>query len=405
MFMCDICQYNSEDKSNYNRHMKSKSHLVKEKEKITGKTKEENIKEQKRIEKAQKQLDKIQLEREKMAMKMQIERDKMEAKAKADAEKREAKAKADAEKMEAKAKADAEKREAKAKADAEKMEFKRQESEARNKIQEEREQRIRDKQRMKEEALKKIEEDKLAVLEAKKKQEEEDNKPYETDFVFDDTNFLTISKMMDFNFKHNMIPKHRKYLIHKLLKSMLDVPKLRCFRINNGNVEMFNGEWLSHSCGCVDDDDLKYNMKDILHYLINFAKNYPDYHQYRNPFRIEVENSLGQHDNVRLKELKRILECNDVSFIDEKMKMESEYQTEKAEQAAEEEIEKSKNRDKDRERRRRMQEEQDRKDEQDLRNNVAPDMSNFAFQFIIDGYKEYEKKLKEENEVIGTIEV
>ena len=372
MFMCDTCQYSTEDKSNYNRHIRSKSHLVKEQEKLTGKTKEEDLKEQKRLEKAQKQLEKIQLDKEKFAIKMQLERDKMEAKAKADAVKAEAKAKAE----------------------AEKMELRRQESEKRYKLQAEQEERLREKQRVKAEALKKIEDEKLAILEAKQKQEEEDKQPYDVDYVFDETNFLNISKMMDFNFKHHMIPKHRKYFIHKLLKAFLDVPKLRCFRINSGNLEFYNSEWQTHSCGCVDDPELQYEMKDLLYHLINFSRCYPDYNQYRNPFRVEVENTLGESPTVRMKELKRILECNDVSFIDDKQKYERECQAERAEQSREEELQKSKNRDKEREQMRKLQEEQDRKDEYDLKNHIIPEISKFDFQFVVDNYRHYEKSLE-----------
>jgi hypothetical protein len=323
---------------------------VKEQEKLTGKTKEEDLKEQKRLEKAQKQLDKIQFEREKMANKMMLER--------------------------------------------EKMEIKRLDNEKKHQIQAEREERMREKQRVKEEALKKIEDAKLAVLQAKQKQEEEDKQPYDIDYVFDETNFLNISKMMDFNFKHHMIPKHRKYFIHKLLKAFLDVPKLRCFRINSGNLEFYNSEWQTHSCGCVNDPELQYEMKDLLYHLINFSRNYPDYNQYRNPFRVEVENTLGESPTVRMKELKRILECNDVSFIDDKQKYERECQAERAEQSREEELQKSKNRDKEREEKRKLQDEQDRKDEYDLKNNIIPEISKFDFQFVVDNYRHYEKSLE-----------
>jgi hypothetical protein len=224
MYNCEKCNYETDDKSKWERHIKTKKHttidLIKN--------------------------DKLQLEKEKMEYKriqLELQKDKLELQ-------------------------------------KNKMEQKR--------IKEEEE---KEQKRIKEET-KRI------------KEEKKNNSINWDDLVYDN-----IKSDISFNFKSMVLYKN-SYFFEELLIAILKNPKLRCMRFKDNDLEIFNEEWKTHMIP--DDDDLKYDINDVLERLKEIGSEFSDAIKHKHHYGLACNGSITP--NIRLKTLIQIIKNASVGF-------------------------------------------------------------------------------------------
>lgn len=224
VFNCEKCLYETDDKSKWERHIKTKKHntidLIKN--------------------------DKLQLEKEKMEYKriqLELQKDKLELQ-------------------------------------KNKMEQKR--------IKEEEE---KEQKRIKEEE--------------KRIKEEKKNNPIN----WDDLVYDNIKSDISFNFKSMVLYKN-SYFFEELLIAILKNTKLRCMRFKDNDLELFNEEWKTHMFP--DDDDLKYNIEDVLERLKEIGSEFSDAIKHKHHYGLACNGCITP--NIRLKTLTQIIKNASVGF-------------------------------------------------------------------------------------------
>lgn len=157
--------------------------------------------------------------------------------------------------------------------------------------------------------------------ETKRIKEEEKNNPIN----FDDLVYDNIKTDISFNFK-SMILYKGPYFFEELLISILKNPKLRCMRVND-DLEIFNDEWKTHMIP--DDNDLKYDIEYVLERLKDIGSEFNDAIKYHHQYGIACNMPLNA--GVRLKTLKQIIKNASIGFdfFYEKLKEEDEQKQNK----------------------------------------------------------------------------
>jgi hypothetical protein len=141
--------------------------------------------------------------------------------------------------------------------------------------------------------------------ETKRIKEEQKNNPIN----WDDLVYDNIKTDISFNFK-NMILHKNSYFFEELLISILKNPKLRCMRFKDNDLELFNEEWKTHMFP--DDDDLKYDINDVLERLKEIGSEFSDAIKYKHQYGIAC--NMSMNEGVRLKTLTQIIKNASIGF-------------------------------------------------------------------------------------------
>ena len=188
--------------------------------------------------------------------------------------------------------------EAKIKLERDKMEQKRILEEKRIELQKDK----LEKKRIKEEEEK---EQKRIKEEEKRIKEEKKNNPIN----WDDLVYDNIKSDISFNFKSMVVYKN-SYFFEELLIAILKNPKFRCMRFKDNDLELFNEEWKTHMFP--DDDDLKYNIEDVLERLKEIGSEFSDAIKHKHHYGLACNGCMTT--NVRLKTLTQIIKNASVGF-------------------------------------------------------------------------------------------
>jgi hypothetical protein len=141
--------------------------------------------------------------------------------------------------------------------------------------------------------------------ETKRIKEEQKNNPIN----WDDLVYDNIKTDISFNFK-SMILHKNSYFFEELLISILKNPKLRCMRFKDNDLELFNEEWKTHMFP--DDDDLKYDINDVLERLKEIGSEFSDAIKYKHQYGIAC--NMSMNEGVRLKTLTQIIKNASIGF-------------------------------------------------------------------------------------------
>jgi len=199
---------------------------------------------------------------------------------------------------------------------------------------------INDERKLKlQEAKLDLEKDKL---EQKKKKDEEERKLKEMKellkvqkelektktIIWDDFCYDNIKSDISFNFKQTILSKKDTFF-EELLIAILNNPRFRCMRVIDNELQIFNDKWITHMFNQVDDDDLRYDMKDVLERLKEIGSEFNDALKYKHQYGLACNGSTNP--NVRLKTLKQIIKNKDLGFdyYFEQMKEKEEIRTKK----------------------------------------------------------------------------
>ncbi len=145
---------------------------------------------------------------------------------------------------------------------------------------------------------------------------------------WDDFCYDTIKTDISFNFKHLIISKKDNFF-EELLIHILEVPRFRCMRIVDNELQVFNDTWTTHMFNMTEDDDLKYDMKDVLERLKEIGSEFNDALKYKHQYGFACNGSTTE--NIRLKTLKQIIKNKDLGFdfYYDQLKEEQEQRNEK----------------------------------------------------------------------------
>jgi hypothetical protein len=146
---------------------------------------------------------------------------------------------------------------------------------------------------------KRIKEDEKRIKEEKK------NNPINWDDLIHDN----IKSDISFNFKSMVLYKN-SYFFEELLIAILKNPKLRCMRFKDNDLELFNEEWKTHMFP--DDDDLKYNIEDVLERLKEIGSEFSDAIKHKHHYGLACNGCITP--NIRLKTLTQIIKNASVGF-------------------------------------------------------------------------------------------
>lgn len=141
--------------------------------------------------------------------------------------------------------------------------------------------------------------------ETKRIKEEEKNNPIN----WDDLVYDNIKSDISFNFKCMVLYKN-SYFFEELLIAILKNPKFRCMRFKDNVLELFNEEWKTHMIP--DDDDLKYDINDILERLKEIGSEFSDAIKHKHHYGLACNGCITP--NIRLKTLTQIIKNASVGF-------------------------------------------------------------------------------------------
>lgn len=163
---------------------------------------------------------------------------------------------------------------------------------------------------------KRIKEEEKRILEEKK------NNPIN----WDDLVYDNIKSDISFNFKSMVIYKN-SYFFEELLIAILKNAKLRCMRFKDNELELFNEEWKTHMFP--DDDDLKYDINDVLERLKEIGSEFSDAIKHKHHYGLACNGCITP--NIRLKTLTQIIKNASIGFdfFYEKVKEENEKKHDK----------------------------------------------------------------------------
>ena len=207
--------------------------------------------------------------------------------------------------------------EAKLQLEKEKMEQKRVNEERKLKLQEEKLQ-LKIKEKEEERKIKEMKE----LLKIQKEVEKTKT------IIWDDFCYDNIKTDISFNFKQTILSKKDTFF-EELLIAILNNPRFRCMRVIDNELQIFNDKWITHMFNQVDDDDLRYDMKDVLERLKEIGSEFNDALKYKHQYGLACNGSTSE--NVRLKTLKQIIKNKDLGFdyYFEQMKEKEEIRTKK----------------------------------------------------------------------------